>query len=343
MDVNKYYPNPLSISDQRKYVKLAELYQNSVKKVFKAVDKEKGISVVWNECFSDVKGSLNRLIREFEMLRSLEGCDEFVKIFDWWLETEPERSIWVSEMVSCTILNFLERSDGVSIAVIKSWLCQILNAVIILHEKRIIHRNLCLSCIYYEGSLEGKIKIGDLGTAITVDSRNAAYQGNCHYMAPEFHDQNGYNTDVDLWGYGMCILEMSTRVIPYMDEFGDNNNYIINAVTNGLKPACLANIESPLEIIDLISICLHRDPGKRFCAKDLENHPFIMSASDEEKDEYVILKNQIKEKNENKGENSVKVDLLLNTAEKWDNYLASKLSLLEKQSWYLFPENHKSS
>lgn len=61
--------------------------------------------------------------------------------------------------------SFLERSGGVSIAAIKDWLSQILEAISFLHEKGVVHRNLRLSCIYYEGTVEGRLKIGDLGTA----------------------------------------------------------------------------------------------------------------------------------------------------------------------------------
>jgi serine/threonine protein kinase len=62
---------------------------------------------------------------------------------------------------------------------VKNWLYQILEAIQFLHEKGIVHRNLRLSCIYYEGTVEGRVKFGDLGSAKTIGacSKKGTYKG----------------------------------------------------------------------------------------------------------------------------------------------------------------------
>lgn len=36
-------------------------------------------------------------------------------------------------------------------------------------------------------------------------------------MAPEFYTNNGYGSEVDIWGFGMCIIEMATLCVPYAE------------------------------------------------------------------------------------------------------------------------------
>jgi serine/threonine protein kinase len=144
-------------------------------------------------------------------------------------------------------VSFLERSDGVSIAAVKNWLYQILEAIRFLHEKGIAHRNLRLSCIYYEGTVEGRVKIGDLGSAkaIGASAKKGTYKGTAffhvvciswvgcvNYMAPEYYGDNGYQWEVDIWGFGMCVIEMATLAIPYSEEFGNSVDAIKEAVRN---------------------------------------------------------------------------------------------------------------
>jgi serine/threonine protein kinase len=49
-------------------------------------------------------------------------------------------------------------------------------------------------------------------------------------MAPEYYSNNGYQTEVDVWGFGLCVIEMATLSIPYADDFGENVNAIKEAV-----------------------------------------------------------------------------------------------------------------
>lgn len=37
-------------------------------------------------------------------------------------------------------------------------------------------------------------------------------------MAPEFYGNNGYASEVDIWGFGMCVIEMATLSVPYAEH-----------------------------------------------------------------------------------------------------------------------------
>jgi serine/threonine protein kinase len=50
-------------------------------------------------------------------------------------------------------------------------------------------------------------------------------------MSPEYYGNNGYQSEVDIWGFGMCVIEMATLSIPFA-ELGSSVNAIKEAVGN---------------------------------------------------------------------------------------------------------------
>ena len=57
-------------------------------------------------------------------------------------------------------------------------------------------------------------------------------------MAPEMYDEH-YDEAVDVYAFGMCMLEMSTSEYPYAECMGPAQIY--KKVTNGIPPQCLGN------------------------------------------------------------------------------------------------------
>jgi WNK lysine deficient protein kinase len=63
-------------------------------------------------------------------------------------------------------------------------------------------------CARGEGSSKlGRLKIGDLGLATTMGQ---SVNGTPEFMAPEMYD-SGYTCSVDIYAFGLCVLEMITR------------------------------------------------------------------------------------------------------------------------------------
>ena len=58
-------------------------------------------------------------------------------------------------------------------------------------------------------------------------------------MAPEMYDEH-YDEAVDVYAFGMCMLEMSTSEYPYAECMGPAQIY--KKVTNGIPPQCLGTI-----------------------------------------------------------------------------------------------------
>lgn len=88
----------------------------------------------------------------------------------------------------------------------------------------IIHRDLKCDNIFITGTT-GSVKIGDLGLA-TLKTRSFAKSviGTPEFMAPEMYEEH-YDESVDVYAFGMCILEMATSEYPYSECSGPAQIY----------------------------------------------------------------------------------------------------------------------
>ena len=71
----------------------------------------------------------------------------------------------------------------------------------------------------------GSVKIGDLGLA-TLKNRSFAKSviGTPEFMAPEMYEEH-YDEGVDVYAFGMCMLEMATSEYPYSECMGPAQIY----------------------------------------------------------------------------------------------------------------------
>lgn len=109
---------------------------------------------------------------------------------------------------------------------LKSWCRQILKGLAFLHSRSppIIHRDLKCDNIFITGTT-GSVKIGDLGLA-TLKNRSFAKSviGTPEFMAPEMYEEH-YDEGVDVYAFGMCMLEMATSEYPYSECTGPAQIY----------------------------------------------------------------------------------------------------------------------
>lgn len=106
-----------------------------------------------------------------------------------------------------------------SITAVKSWVCQILHGLAYLHQHDppVIHRDLKCDNIFVNGNI-GQVKIGDLGLAAVVRTAQPTRSiiGTPEFMAPELYEED-YDERVDIYSFGMCVLEMLTVEYPYSE------------------------------------------------------------------------------------------------------------------------------
>lgn len=75
-----------------------------------------------------------------------------------------------------------------------------------IHEKCIVHRDIKPSNIFVNA--EGKYKIADFAAAIYENQINPISVldfGTPHFIAPEVHRKENYDTKIDIWALG-CVV-----------------------------------------------------------------------------------------------------------------------------------------
>ena len=72
-------------------------------------------------------------------------------------------------------------------------------------------------------------------------------------MAPEMYEEKGYNEKVDVYAFGMCLLEMITGEYPYSEC--KNAAQIYKKVSQGVKPECLNKVMDE-EVLAVINGCI---------------------------------------------------------------------------------------
>ncbi|KAL6535309.1 Serine/threonine-protein kinase wnk1 [Orobanche minor] len=160
----------------------------------------------------------------------------------------------------------------VSIRAIKHWCRQILQGLLYLHshDPPVIHRDLKCDNIFINGN-QGEVKIGDLGLAAILRKSHAARcVGTPEFMAPEVYKEE-YNELVDIYSFGMCILEMVTFEYPYSEC--THPAQIYQKVISGKKPDALYNVKDP-KVRGFVEKCL-ATVTDRLSAWELLNDPFL--------------------------------------------------------------------
>ncbi|MED6111157.1 putative serine/threonine-protein kinase wnk5 [Stylosanthes scabra] len=249
-----------------------------MKVVYKAFDEVLGMEVAWNQVkLGDVFDSpeqLQRLYSEVHLLKNLDH-ESIMTFHDSWIDVHCRTFNFITELfTSGTLREYRKKYKRVDIRAIKNWARQILSGLEYLHshDPPVIHRDLKCDNIFVNGHL-GQLKIGDLGlAAILRDGSQHAHSviGTPEFMAPELYEEE-YNELVDVYSFGMCMIELFTSEFPYSEC--SNPAQIYKKVISGKLPNAYYRIND-LEAQRFIGKCL-ANVSERLPAKDLLLDPFL--------------------------------------------------------------------
>ncbi|KAA8527609.1 hypothetical protein F0562_034996 [Nyssa sinensis] len=252
------------------------LGKGASKTVYRAFDEYEGIEVAWNQVklndFLQTPEDLERLYCEIHLLKTLKH-DNIMKFYTSWVDTANRNINFVTEMfTSGTLRQYRLKHKRVNIRAVKHWCRQILRGLLYLHshDPPVIHRDLKCDNIFINGN-QGEVKIGDLGLAAILRKSHAARcVGTPEFMAPEVYAEE-YNELVDIYSFGMCILEMVTFEYPYSEC--THPAQIYKKVISGKKPDALFKVKDP-EVRQFVEKCL-ATVSLRLPARLLLNDPFL--------------------------------------------------------------------
>ncbi|XP_054905434.1 serine/threonine-protein kinase WNK3 isoform X6 [Poeciliopsis prolifica] len=254
-----------------------ELGRGAFKTVYKGLDTETWVEVAWCELQDRklTKAEQQRFKEEAEMLKGLQHPN-IVRFYDSWESVLRGKKciVLVTElMTSGTLKTYLKRFKVMKPKVLRSWCRQILKGLHFLHTRTppIVHRDLKCDNIFITGPT-GSVKIGDLGLATLMRTSFAkSVIGTPEFMAPEMYEEH-YDESVDVYAFGMCMLEMATSEYPYSEC--QNAAQIYRKVTSGIKPASFDKVNDP-EIKEIIEGCIRQNKSQRLSIRDLLNHAFF--------------------------------------------------------------------
>lgn len=237
------------------------------------------------------KAEKERVRDEIMLIQKLKH-PKIIHFIKAWHNREKEEVVFITEIMTGGSLNqYLKRIKKPHLRVIKQWGKDILEGLEYLHSQKpypVIHRDLKCDNIFVSSST-GDVRIGDLGLSTFMkNSHNKTILGTPQYMAPELYEER-YGPSVDIYSFGLCILELCTHSVPYSECKTPLEIY--NRVISGIKPQALDRILD-LEVKEFIELCLSPVDQRPHAHELLENEFLVIDENDERVHHPVLIKGE---------------------------------------------------
>ncbi len=278
------------MSPNKRYIRWNDLISSSSNNgqfSYNAFDTKNGIEVVWH--------TINLNVMDESQQSKLVHCVNIVKNIQHKYIIEYQ-SIWFNDVQRTLnivtahlepLKEFIGKVMTLRWRIVKKWSVQILSGLEYLHNHNIVHQNLTNSHIYINGGTS-RTSVGDLWMAAILSTDESqpvplSSAAPTAFSAPEQILSPG----LDIYSFGMCILEMITREEPYSCEcVGVQAHAKLRArVTAGLLPVSLSRVKHSLARA-FLHRCLVR-ASDRASATALLLDPFLLPGPEDD-DEVVV-------------------------------------------------------
>eukprot|EP01097_Dermamoeba_algensis_P007059 TRINITY_DN4413_c0_g1_i1.p1 TRINITY_DN4413_c0_g1~~TRINITY_DN4413_c0_g1_i1.p1 ORF type:complete len:407 (-),score=49.84 TRINITY_DN4413_c0_g1_i1:292-1482(-) len=154
---------------------------------------------------------------------------------------------------------------------------EILKGLSYMHNLHYVHRDIKSDNIML--SVDAKIKIVDFGLVASCEGGKATKLcGSPFWMAPEMISKQPYSYAVDIWSFGVVVMEMIDASLVHKYS---KLKHMWTVASKGINPD-LVDIEKlscDSRLKEFLSMCLTHDQEKRPTAEQLSQHPFLEESS----------------------------------------------------------------
>jgi len=218
---------------------------------------------------------VGQLEQEIALLSTL-AHDNIVK----YLGTERnnlmhELSIFLEHMPGGSVADLVMRFGGLDESVIRKYTREVLEGLLYLHKKGIIHRDIKGQNILVDN--RGVCKLADFGASRylnkTADNNASfSFKGTPVFMSPEVITEQRYSRKSDVWSVGCTVLQMATGNPPY-SEFSNHIAALFHITTTSEPPPIPEKMSA--EGGAFILRCFKRDTSERATVDELLRLPFV--------------------------------------------------------------------
>ncbi|KAL7403886.1 hypothetical protein ABVT39_006417 [Epinephelus coioides] len=261
---------------------IGELGDGAFGKVFKAQNKQTGILAAAKVIDTKTEEELEDYMVEIDILAS---CDHqnIVKLLDAFYY---EGKLWIliefcaGGAVDAVMLELERPLTEPQIRVVCK---QTLQALVYLHDNKIIHRDLKAGNILL--TLDGDVKLADFGVSAkntkTLQRRDS-FIGTPYWMAPEVvmcetSKDRPYDYKADIWSLGVTLIELA-QIEPPNHEM--NPMRVLLKIAKSDPPTLMQPSRWSPEFSDFLKRCLDKHVDNRWTASQLLQHSFVSSVTD---------------------------------------------------------------
>jgi serine/threonine protein kinase len=234
----------------------------------------------------------------------------------------------VFELLSMSLGEFMKQNyyHGSSLCLIRRFAVQILQALRLLYQLRVVHSDLKPDNILLRHPTKSALKVIDLGSGCFEDTRVNTYVQSRFYRAPEVVLGLPVTMKIDMWSFGcvlaelflgyplfkcederelvlafaelrgpppMQLLKKAQRASTFFDAEG-NPKVVANSRGLTRKPSS-TTLEEVLscpdrQFVEFVSLCLEWDPDKRLSPVAALSHEWITDGRNEVETQKLVLR-----------------------------------------------------